>query len=315
MSATSSLDVVVVTRNTRDLTLRCAEAVLRPGRGPELHLIVVDNGSSDGTAEAILERWPEATVLRNEVDVGYGSACNQGARAGGSDFILILNSDAFPRPDAVASLVSFLEKHPEHSAAAGLLVDVGTDRPQVGFAIRGFPTLATQIALLVGLERLWPSNPVSRRQTMPDFDYEATQDVAAQPAGACLACRRASFDAVGGFDEAFYYWFEDVDLVLRLRQRGPVAFVHDAVFDHVGGGTFSGWHRPQVVRARYSSLLYFFAKHHSVRAQIGLRFVVGALAAARLVPLVVGAPERARAYRDVLRMALAGQRAPRRTGT
>ena len=171
MSAAASLDIVVVTRNTRDLTLRCAAAVLAPGRGPRLHLIVVDNGSSDGTAEAILERWPEASVLRNETDVGYASACNQGARTGESDYILILNSDAFPRPGAVARLVAFLEEHPAHSAAAGLLVDVGTDRPQVGFAVRGFPTLATQIALLVGLERFWPGNPVSRRQTMPDFDY------------------------------------------------------------------------------------------------------------------------------------------------
>jgi N-acetylglucosaminyl-diphospho-decaprenol L-rhamnosyltransferase len=314
VSATPSLDIVVVTSNTRSLTLRCAAAVLAPRRGPRLHLIVVDNGSSDGTADAILERWPEATVLRNEEDVGFASACNQGARAGEGDHILFLNSDAFPRHGAVERLVSFLEAHPKHSAAAGLLVDVGTERPQVGFAVRGFPTLATQVALLLGLERLWPGNPVSRRQTVPDFDYGATQDLAAQPAGACLACRRASFEVAGGFDEAFYYWFEDVDLVLRLQQVGPIAFVHDAVFDHVGGGTFSGWNRPQVVRARYASLLYFFAKHHSLRDQIGLRLVVGVLATARLLPLGVGAPERARAYRDVLRMAVTGLRGPRRNG-
>lgn len=313
MSSTPSLDVVVVTRNTRSLTLRCAAAVLAPSPGPRLRLIVVDNGSSDGTAEAILERWPEATVLRNETNVGFASACNQGAQAGDGDYILFLNSDAFPRPGALERVVSFLEAHPAHSAAAGLLVDVGTERPQVGFAVRGFPTLATQVALLLGLERAWPGNPVSRRQTVPDFDYGRTQDVAAQPAGACLACRRESFEAVGGFDEAFYYWFEDVDLVIRLQERGPIAFVHDAVFDHVGGGTFSGWHRPQVVRARYRSLLYFFAKYHSPGAQLGLRLVVGTLAAARLVPLVVVTPERAGAYRDVLRMAVTGPRAPRRT--
>jgi GT2 family glycosyltransferase len=306
VSLSPSLDVVVVTRDTRSLTLRCAAAVLAPGAGPARHLIVVDNGSSDGTAEAILERWPEATVLRNDANVGFASACNQGVRAGKGEYILFLNSDAFPRPGALERLVSFLEAHREHSAAAGLLVDVGTERPQVGFAVRGFPTLATQVALLVGLERFWPGNPVSRRQTVPDFDYGTTQDVAAQPAGACLACRRASFEAVGGFDEAFYYWFEDVDLVIRLRERGPVAFVHDAVFDHVGGGSFSRWHRPQVVRARYTSLFYFFAKHHSLRDQIALRLVVAGLAAVRLLPLVVVMPERARAYRDVLRMAVTG---------
>jgi N-acetylglucosaminyl-diphospho-decaprenol L-rhamnosyltransferase len=311
VSAASSLDIVVVTRNTRSLTLRCAEAIFAPGPAPQVHLIVIDNGSSDGTAEAIRERWPETTMLRNEGNVGYGSACNQGVRAGESEYILLLNSDAFPRSGALERLVSFLETHPDHSAAAGLLVDVGTDRPQVGFAIRGFPTLATQIALLVGLERIWPGNPISRRQTMPDFDYGTTQTVTAQPAGACLACRRASFEAVGGFDEAFYYWFEDVDLVLRLQQRGPVAFVHDAVFDHVGGGTFGHWRRPQVVKARYASLLYFFAKHRSLGSQLGLRLVVGALAVARALPLIVLAPARARAYRDVLRMALTGSRGPR----
>jgi N-acetylglucosaminyl-diphospho-decaprenol L-rhamnosyltransferase len=313
VSTAPSIDVVVVTRNTRSLTLRCAAAVLQPRPGPRVHLIVVDNGSGDGTAEAILERWPEATVLRNESNVGFASACNQGARAGSADYLLFLNSDAFPRSGAVARVASFLDAHPEHSAAAGLLVDVGTERPQVGFAVRGFPTLTTQVALLLGLERLWPANPASRRQTLPDFDYGTTQDVAAQPAGACLACRRESFEAVGGFDEAFYYWFEDVDLVIRLQERGPVGFVHDAVFDHVGGGTFSRWDRPQVVRARYASLLYFFAKHHSHRDQVGLRLVVGALAAARLLPLAVVTPERAGAYRDVLRMAVTGL--PRRSGT
>jgi GT2 family glycosyltransferase len=305
MSADSALDVVVVTRETRDVTLRCAEAVLgAPESGPARRLIVIDNGSSDGTAEAIAHRWPEATVLRNEADAGYARACNQGVRAGRGEYVLILNSDAFPRPGALERLVAFLEAHPGHSSAAGQLVDAGTDRPQVGFAVRGYPTLAAQVALLVGLERCWPGNPLSRRQALPDFDYGATQDLEGQPAGACLACRRADFEAVGGFDEDFHYWFEDVDLVRRLRARGPVAYVHDAVFDHLGGATFGQWDRPQVVRTRYRSLLRYFEKHHSRGAQLGLRAVVGALAAVRVPPLALFAPARARAYLDVVRMAI-----------
>ena len=305
MSAASSLDVVVVTADTRDLTLRCAESVLPPvDDRPGVRLIVVDNGSTDGTAAAIARHRPEATVLRNETDAGFGPACNQGARAGHAGTILFLNSDAFPRSGALERLVSFLDAHPDHVAAGGLLVDDGTDRPQAGFSVRGFPTLTAQVALLLGLERLWPANPLSRTQTLPDFDYGATQDVTAQPAGACLACRRADFEAVGGFDEAFRYWFEDVDLVLRLQARGSIAFVHDAVFDHVGGASFGRWSRPQVVRARYASLLRFFAKHHSRSDQIGLRITVGTLAFVRLVPLAVVAPARAKAYLDVLRMAV-----------
>ena len=307
MNPAPALDVVVVTRDTLELTLRCAAAVLGQRTAElDVRLIAVDNGSSDGTADAIATRWPDVTVLRNEADAGYARACNQGVRAGQGEFVLILNSDAFPRPHALERLVSFLAAHPDHSVAAGLLVDEGTDRPQVGFAVRGYPTLAAQVALLVGLERLWPGNPLSRRQALPDFDYSRTQDVEAQPAGACLGFRRHDFEAIGGFDEDFHYWFEDVDLVRRLRARGRVAYVHDAVFDHVGGATFSQWKRPQVVRARYRSLLRYFRKHHSPAAVVGLRMVVGVLAAVRAVPLALVAPERARAYLYVLRLAVFG---------
>ena len=306
-SRARALDVVVVTRDTLDLTLRCAAAVLgqRLG-GLDVRLIVVDNGSRDGTADAIATRWPDVTVLRNKADRGYARACNQGIRAGQSEFVLILNSDAFPRRGALGRLVAFLAAHSDHSVAAGLLVDAGTDRPQVGFAVRGYPTLLAQLALLAGLERLWPHNPLSRHQALPNFDYSRTQDVEAQPAGACLACRRSDFEAVGGFDEEFHYWFEDVDLVLRLRARGRVVYIHDAVFDHVGGATFSQWTRPQVVRARYGSLLRFFQKHHSPAEVLGLRAAIGMLAAARALALAFVAPERARAYLDVLRLAVHG---------
>jgi GT2 family glycosyltransferase len=307
VSRAPALDVVVATRDTRELTLRCAEAVLgERTAGLDVHLIVVDNGSKDGTTDAIAERWPDVTVLRNDADAGYARACNQGVRAGVGEFVLILNSDAFPRPGALGRLVSFLAAHPNHSVAAGLLVDAGTDRPQVGFAVRGYPTLAAQVALLLGLEQLWPRNPLSRRQTLPNFDYSRTQNVEAQPAGACLACQRSDFEAIGGFDEGFHYWFEDVDLVLRLRARGRVAYVHDAVFDHVGGATFGQWQRSQVVRTRYRSLLLFFQKHHSPAAVLGLRAAIGTLAALRAVPLAIVAPGRARAYLDVLRLAVFG---------
>lgn len=307
MSAAPSLDVIVVTRDTRELTLRCAAAVLEQRSDAlDVRLVVVDNASGDGTAQEIAARRPAATVLRNDGDVGHGRACNQGARAGDAEYLLFLNSDAFPRPGALARLVSFLDEHRDYSVATGRLVDDGTDRPQAGFAVRGYPTLTAQVALLLGLERLWPGNPLSRRQALPDFDYSRTHEIEAQPAGACLACRRSDFEAIGGFDEAFAYWFEDVDLALRLRGRGRAVYVHDAVVDHVGGATFGQWTRPQVVRTRYRSLLRFFRKHHRPAAVLGLRATVGLLAAVRVVPLAVVAPERARAYLDVLRLAVLG---------
>jgi GT2 family glycosyltransferase len=95
-----------------------------------------------------------------------------------------------------------------------------------------------------------------------------------------------------------------VDLVKRLRERGRIAYVHDAVFEHVGGGTFAQWRRPEVVVTRYRSLLRYFAKHGSKRDLFLLRVVVAALAAVRAVPLWPIDRERSRAYAIVLKLAL-----------
>lgn len=300
------VDVVVPTRDTRALTLACLDALHAGARDePPLHCVVVDNGSRDGSAEAIAQRHPGVTVLRRERDLGYGAACNAGARLGAAPYVLILNSDVTARPGALARLVAFLDEQPAYVAAGGRLLDAGTDRTQVGFTVRALPTLATQLALLCGLERLWPRNPISRRQLMLDFDHDRTQD-AEQPAGACLLVRRAAFEQLGGFDERFRYWFEDVDLVRRLWGLGRVAYVHDAPFEHVGGASFARWPRARVIVTRHASLLRYFAKHHPRREQAILRAVVAALALLRAGAWLALDPARARAYAAVVAMAVRG---------
>jgi GT2 family glycosyltransferase len=273
----------------------------------ELRCIVVDNGSSDGTHEAVGSAFPDAQVVRHSKNVGFGQAVNEGARAGRGAYVLILNSDVVARPGAVGRLVAYLECNESCAVVAGQLVHEGSDQPQVGFAIRGFPSLAGQVALLTGLERYWPHNPVSLRQSFLDFDYGRTQEIHAQPAGACLMCRRDDFEAVGGFDETFYYWFEDVDLVHRLAARGTIAYVHEAVFEHLGAATFGQWDRPAVVVARYHGLLRYFDKHHPGREALALRGVVALLAALRAVPLMLVDRRLARAYARVVALALGSQ--------
>lgn len=296
------LDVVVPTRDERALALRCAAAIERAaaGSGFPVRLLVVDNGSSDGACETLQERGVE--VVRSETNLGYAGACNLGAAAGDSPFVLFLNDDAFARPDSLQRLVGFAAERPEVVAAGGKLVHVGTDEPQRGFVVRSFPSLAQQVALLTGLERYWPGNPVSRRSLMLDLDLDVTQEVDAQPAGACLLVRRDAFERVGGFDDGFFFWFEDVDLVLRLRELGRIGYVHDAVFEHVGGASWTRLERPEVIRRRYASLVRFFDKHHPGAEATALRAVVGALGLLRAAAFAPVAPAKARAYLDVVRL-------------
>jgi GT2 family glycosyltransferase len=302
------LDVVVVSFNTKDVTLRCLQALAAaaPAAGTPVRCIVVDNASSDGTPEAIEARFSGVDLVHSATNLGYARAVNRGAAEGQGQWILILNTDVFARPDALGRLVEFARANPHHAAVTGLLVDVGTDDPQRGFVVRSFPTLPQQLALLFGLEQHWPTNPVSRRARMLDFDYGRTQDLEGQPAGACLLVPRRHFEAVGGFDEGFFFWFEDVDLLLRLRQRGPLAFVHDAVFEHVGGASWRKWQRSQVILSRYPSLLRFFAKHRPRSEQVVLRLAVGTLGALRTIGWLPLSRERALAYARVVVLSVRG---------
>ena len=307
MSEVPSVDVVIVTRDTRELTLRCAESVLAAGRAGEAEVActVVDNASTDGTGEALAERAPEVRLLRNESNRGYGAACNQGLEGGEGEIVLILNSDVYARPGAIGRLAGYLAGSPDHVAAGARLVDPGTESVQVGHNVRAFPHLGAQAAQMLGLERNWPANPVSRRYLCLDMDYGRTQDVD-QPAGSCFAVRRTDFEAVGGFDESFFYWYEDVDLARRLRNRGRIAYVHDATLEHVGGATFAQWDRPDAILSWYPGLLRYFARHRPRREQLAIRALAALLGFVRGVVNWPRDREKARACFRVARMATLG---------
>ncbi len=259
----TELDVVVVTFDTRDVTLSCLEH-LTAAAG--LRAIVVDNGSTDGTAEAIAQRFPQATVVRLEEGVGFAEACNRGAAAGDAPLVLFLNSDVLARPGAIDALAGALEARPDAVAAGGRLVDPGTDDTQPAYAPQPFPGLGTLVARVTGLEAL--------RATSPDPALLAERGTVEcdQPAGACILVRRAVFDAIGGFDEHYWFWYEDVDLARRLRARGPLLHVGGAVFEHLGGGTFASWGREQGLRSRLHGIVRYASVHlpRRDRALLGL---------------------------------------------
>lgn len=307
MNEVPAVDVVIVTRDTRELTLRCAESVVAADRAGEARIActVVDNASTDGTAEALAERLPAVRVLRNEENAGYGAACNQGLAGGTGKVVLILNSDIVARPGSIGRLTSYLAGNASHVAAGARLVDPGTEDVQVGHAVRAFPSLGPQAAQMLGLERNWPANPLSRRYLGTDLDYGSTQDVD-QPAGSCFAAMRADFDALGGFDEGFYYWYEDVDLARRLRERGRIAYVHDATFEHVGGATFAQWNRPEQILSWYPGLFRYFARHRPRWEELAVRALGAALSFVRGVVNWPRDRERARACFAVAGMAVRG---------
>jgi N-acetylglucosaminyl-diphospho-decaprenol L-rhamnosyltransferase len=280
------VDVVVVTWNSRAMVLRCLETL---DASSVERVVVVDNASADGTAEAVRENHPEVEVLRLAEEEGLASAYNRGAERGSAELVLFLNDDILVDAASLRTLVAALAERAGAVAAAGRLVDPDDGRTQTEYLPQRFPTLATLIAALAG-----------RRTRRPAVDGEGEEPVPVdQPPGACLVVRRSVFERIRGWDEDFAFWYEDVDLARRLHSQGEVLYVPAAHFAHVGGQSAGRLSRAQVVSRHYRGALLYAGKHFHAPSRVGAGLLYALVGAVRL-PFAGGGDAR-RAYAGVFR--------------
>jgi N-acetylglucosaminyl-diphospho-decaprenol L-rhamnosyltransferase len=258
-----AIDAVIVTADSREMVLDC----LRHLKSPLLRdVIVVDNGSTDGTGDAVLESYPDARVIRLEVSHGLAEYYNMGARLGSAEFVLFLNDDALADSGAVEELDASLRSRPNAVAVAGRMVELDSGETQIEYHPGQLPTVMKFVAGFTGLDRLWPNNPWSgshRRHPLSDDKV-----VEAEHVGGCLLVRRQTFDQVGGWDEQFEFWFEDADLSRRLHNHGDVLYVPMASFRHVGGHSARRLSKAELVRRSYRGALRYAEKHFSRPQQV-----------------------------------------------
>jgi N-acetylglucosaminyl-diphospho-decaprenol L-rhamnosyltransferase len=283
------IDAVVATRDSKELVLECVEHL----RSPLLErVVVVDNGSVDGTAEALRAAGVEVVHLNRAEGLSY--AYNRGAEAGSADLVLFLNDDVFASDQAIAHLTAALEARPGAVAAAGRLVDPDDGRTQEQYLPRAFPDARALAASLFGRPR-------------PPLELDETTVVAVdQPPGACLLVRRSVFEEVGRWDEDFEFWFEDVDLARRLATRGEVLYVPAAAFPHVGGASARRLSHAEVVARHYRGALLYAQRHLGPGGRAITAPAYALAAAGRLVTARDAEARRAysRVLRDALRLAV-----------
>lgn len=203
---------VIVSYNVRDLLVRCIASLRADGVG---HIVVVDNDSSDGSAEAARRADPEVEVIALDRNVGFGSGANAGVVRTTAPYVVILNPDLEVEPGATKTLLDALEQDPTVGIAAPLIV---TPDGRLYPSARRFPDMV-DAAGHAFLHFVWRSNPFSRRYRMLDWDHTDAADVD-WVAGTHFVVRRTAWDEVGGFDEGFFMYLEDVDLCWRLKARG-----------------------------------------------------------------------------------------------
>jgi len=209
------LAVVIVNYNAGQYLGRAVRSSFECSGDARLEVVVVDNASVDGSAEQALAANPEATLIQNEDNVGFARAVNQGIRATGTPFVLLLNPDAEILSGTLAGLVKVAADHPRAGAVGPVVRD-----PDGGIypSARKVPTLSEALGhSFIGLFK--PQNRYSRAYTMAEWDHRSERTVE-WVSGSCMLLRRAALDQVGLMDEAYFFAVEDVDLCTRLRQAG-----------------------------------------------------------------------------------------------
>lgn len=279
--APPDLSIVIVNWNVRELLRRCLVSIASsdglfvgldtPGYstsgGWRAEVIVVDNASADESVAMLAQDFPWVQVIANRQNRGFTTANNQGLAVSRGRYVLFLNPDTELAPDALSLLLRFAEEHPQ----------VGVVGPQLRYgdgslqsSRRRFPTLATFFLESTIVQRWWPRNQVLSRYYALDLDNDATSQVD-WLVGACMLLRRAVLEQIGGFDEGFFMYSEELDLCRRAVDAGwQVVYLPAAVVTH-----YEGKSSEQVVAARHirfhSSRVRYVRKYHGRLAAAAVR--------------------------------------------
>lgn len=270
-----SISIVIPTHGTRELTLRCLESLAAsPLTGTAgMEVILVDDASGDGTAEAVREGHPGVVVLRNETPQRFTRSANLGLARARGEILLLLNSDTEVEPGGLGRLLEVFGREPR-LGIAGALLHYPDGSPQWSGGRE--PSLAWFFALTSGLPALLERLPVYRRAKPLDPKEPVRVDWVT---GAAMAFRRAVWESAGPLDEGFRFYAQDLDFCVRARRAGWNVEIRPefAVLHHHGAtiGRAAGARKRQHPELLWSDLLRWARKHHgeawASRAERALR--------------------------------------------
>ena len=262
MHPTPDVSVIIVSYNTRELLRECIESILcGQGNGITVEVIVVDNASADGSAPMVAERFPQARLIANPDNRGFGAACNQGLEIARGRYALILNADIRAQQGALQRLVGFMDAHPDAAICGGQLrYPDGRIQPSCARDLTLWWVFCEQSMLA----KLFPRTRLFGGYWRTHWDFSATIETE-QVMGACMMLRRP----FPRFDEDYFLYCEDTDLCYRVRQAGGrIYYVHDAVFVHHLGASGESQRAQMVIYYNRSKERYFRKFHGAWQARV-----------------------------------------------
>jgi N-acetylglucosaminyl-diphospho-decaprenol L-rhamnosyltransferase len=272
----TSIAVAIVNANTCEHLRACLATVQAEGAG---EVVVVDNASADGSVALVQAAYPWVRLQANETNLGYGAGANQAMALCTAPYVLLLNSDTRLQPGALAALSEYLDRHPRAAIVGPRLVNPDGS---LQASCSPFPTPLNTLLEISILGRVVGYFPLLRNYYLRTWSHTSAR-VVPWVKGAALAIRREAFEAVGGFDIAFFMYSEDTDLCYRLAAvNWQVHFAPVTTVTHIGGASTMQL-RPDMAVQFLASTLQFYERHSSRIRLAEAVLIVKSLMLARLL--------------------------------
>jgi GT2 family glycosyltransferase len=265
------LSICIVNWNVRDLLKACLTSIYKNTKDISFEVIIVDNNSSDDSVRMIKSDFPQAVVIENNYNAGFTRANNQAIKVSQGRYIMLLNPDTEVIDNALNKMFRFLESRRDCGAVGCKLLNTDGSLQR---SCRTFPSLEVMLYSTLFLDSLFPKNRLFGKYFMTWWDFNETREVD-QPMGSALMIKKEVLDAVGLFDQNIFIWFDEVDLLYRIKKAGwKIFFTPEAQIKHHLSQSFKQWKRlPQILKGMVTwrkSRNYFFKKHNGMLSVLAL---------------------------------------------
>lgn len=266
------LSIIIVSFNTKEFTTNCIQSILDHVKKIKFEIIVVDNNSSDNSADFIKEKFPDVLVIQNKENFGFSKANNIGVKRSSGKYVLFLNPDTLIEENTLEEMVKFMDDNPKAGAATcRVVLPNGRDDDS---AHRGFPNPTNSLFYFLGLSKIFPKSKIFNGYNMGYLPMNQIHEIDSL-AGSFMIVRRSAGDEIKWWDEDYFFYGEDLEFCFNLKEKGwKIFYVPTVKIIHlkgVSGGikqvskeitTASQETRKRAKKERFNAMRIFYNKHY-----------------------------------------------------